>query len=142
VAGTINRAGALVVETRVVGEGTVLAQIVRLVAAAQGSKAPIQRLADRVSGIFVPVVLCIAAVTFLGWWLVSGDAGQALLPAVAVVVIACPCALGLATPTAIVVGTGRAAEHGILIKDAAALERAHGIDTVVLDKTGTVTKGQ
>jgi len=142
VAGTINRAGALVVETTVVGEGTVLARIVRLVAEAQGSKPPIQRLADRVSGIFVPVVLGIAALTFAIWWAVGGDPGAALLPAVAVVVIACPCALGLATPTAIVVGTGRAAERGILIRDAAALERAERIDTVVLDKTGTVTRGQ
>ncbi|WP_373045758.1 heavy metal translocating P-type ATPase [Vulgatibacter sp.] len=141
VGGTVNRAGALVFEATAVGEGTVLAQIVRLVGEAQGSKAPIQRLADRISGIFVPIVLAIATLTFLAWWLVTGDAAAALLPAVAVVVIACPCALGLATPTAIVVGTGRAAELGVLIKDAASLERAHAVDTVVLDKTGTVTNG-
>lgn len=142
VGGTVNRAGALVVRTTEVGEGTVLARIVRLVAEAQGSRAPIQRLADRVSGIFVPAVLAAAALTFVGWWIATGDAGQALLPAVAVVVIACPCALGLATPTAIVVGTGRAAERGILIRDAASLEQAHRVDAVVLDKTGTVTAGQ
>ena len=142
VGGTVNRAGALVVQTSAVGEGTVLAQIVRLVAEAQGSKAPIQRLADRVSGIFVPVVLGIAGLTFAAWWIATGDASAALLPAVAVVVIACPCALGLATPTAIVVATGRAAEAGVLVRDAASLERLHKARVVVLDKTGTVTKGQ
>src|SRR5690606_18334851 len=121
----VSRAGALVVETTAVGEGTVLARIVELVAAAQGSRAPIQRLADRVAGMFVPLVLAAAAITFAAWWMATGEAAQALLPAVAVVVIACPCALGLATPTAIVAGTGRAAERGVLIRDAAALERAH-----------------
>jgi Cu+-exporting ATPase len=134
---TLNRAGA----TRV-GKDTALAQIVRLVQDAQGSKAPVQRLVDRVSAIFVPVVIGIAAVTFLVWYLATGDFTQALIFAVAVLVIACPCALGLATPTAIMVGTGTGAEHGILIKNAEALERANALHTVVFDKTGTITQGQ
>jgi Cu+-exporting ATPase len=139
---TINQYGALVVEVTRVGADTTLMQIVRLVQSAQGSKAPIQRVADRVAGVFVPIVLALAALTFAGWWLSGADATHALLPAVAVLVIACPCAMGLATPTAIMVGTGRAAERGILIRDAASLERAQAIGAVVLDKTGTVTEGR
>ncbi|MCB4824853.1 heavy metal translocating P-type ATPase [Roseicella aerolata] len=140
--GSINTDGLLVVETTAIGAETTLARIVRLVEGAQASKAPIQRLVDRVSAVFVPVVLGIALVTFVGWWAVTGDATAAILNAVAVMVIACPCALGLATPTAIMVGTGAAARHGILIKDAEALERAHAITTVAFDKTGTLTEGR
>ncbi|MBN8871277.1 MAG: copper-translocating P-type ATPase [Rhodospirillales bacterium] len=141
-AGTIDTDGRLVIETQRIGAETLLGQIVRLVDAAQASKAPIQRLADRVSAVFVPVVLVIAFATFLGW-LVAGDTvATALLNAVAVLVIACPCALGLATPTAIMVGTGVAARRGILIRDAAALERAHAVQVVAFDKTGTLTEGQ
>lgn len=140
--GSINRDGLLVIETRAVGAETVLAKIVRLVEGAQASKAPIQRLVDRVSAVFVPVVLAIAALTFIGWWLGTGDAETAILNAIAVLVIACPCSLGLATPTAIMAGTGVAARHGILIKDAEALERAHDVTAVVFDKTGTLTAGR
>jgi Cu+-exporting ATPase len=120
-----------------------LAQIIRLVQEAQGSKAPIQRLADRVSGVFVPVVIAIAIATLLVWWLLL-DVGftPAMIRMVAVLVIACPCALGLATPTAIMVGTGKGAEHGILFRNSAALERAHSIKVIVLDKTGTITRGE
>jgi Cu+-exporting ATPase len=119
-----------------------LAQIIRMVEDAQAVKAPIQRLVDRVSAVFVPVVLLISLLTLLGWGLATGDWQQALLNAVAVQVIACPCALGLATPTGIMVGTGVAARHGILIKDAEALETAHAVRTVVFDKTGTLTEGK
>lgn len=140
--GTLNQRGSLLVRATRVGADTRLQQIVRLVEQAQGSKAPIQRLADRVSGVFVPVVLGIALATFVGWWLYTGDAQAGLLPAVAVLVIACPCSLGLATPTAIMVGIGRAATRGVLIKDAASLERAHALDSLVLDKTGTLTVGR
>ena len=142
---TLNQRGALAVRATRVGADTALAQIVRLVEQAQGSKAPIERLADRVAAIFVPAVLAIAALTFLAWLLLGPDAGEVtkpLLTAVTVLVIACPCALGLATPTAIMVGTGRGAEQGILIKDAASLERAHALSAVILDKTGTVTEGR
>jgi Cu+-exporting ATPase len=139
---TLNRSGAFQFRATRVGKDTALAQIVRLVQDAQGSKAPVQRLVDRVSAIFVPVVIGIAAVTLLGWYLATGDFTQALIFAVAVLVIACPCALGLATPTAIMVGTGTGAEHGILIKNAEALERANALHTVVFDKTGTITQGQ
>ena len=138
---TINGDGALEVEATRVGEATALAQIVRLVRAAQGSKAPVQRLVDRVAAVFVPVVLAIAALTFAIWLALAGP-GEALLRAVAVLVIACPCALGLATPTAIVVGTGAAARRGILFKNMAALERAQALRTVVFDKTGTLTRGR
>jgi Cu+-exporting ATPase len=124
-----------------VGAETTLARIIRLVENAQAVKAPIQRLVDKVSEVFVPVVMGIALVTFVGWWAWGGDAEIAILNAVAVLVIACPCALGLATPTAIMVGTGVAARHGILIKDAEALELAHKVSTVVFDKTGTLTDG-
>ncbi|HEV7371373.1 heavy metal translocating P-type ATPase [Arenibaculum sp.] len=141
-AGSIDVDGLLVVETTAVGAETMLAKIVRMVEGAQASKAPIQRLVDRVSAVFVPVVLAIAAATFLGWWLIGGDVANAVITAVSVLVIACPCALGLATPTAIMVGTGAAARLGILIKDAEALERAHAIATVAFDKTGTLTEGR
>ena len=140
--GSINADGLLVVATTAVGAETTLARIVRLVEGAQASKAPIQRLVDRVSAVFVPVVLGIALLTFIAWWATTGDPVPALLNAVAVMVIACPCALGLATPTAIMVGTGAAARHGILIKDAEALERAHAVTCVAFDKTGTLTEGR
>ena len=139
--GAINAHGVLVARTTAVGTETTLARIIRLVEDAQAAKAPIQRLVDKVSAVFVPVVMGIALVTFAGWWAVGGDAEQAILNAVAVLVIACPCALGLATPTAIMAGTGVAARHGILIKDAEALELAHRVETVVFDKTGTLTDG-
>ncbi|MDX2163380.1 MAG: heavy metal translocating P-type ATPase [bacterium] len=140
---TINKQGRLVVEARRVGAETALAQIVRLVEQAQGSKAPIQRVADQISGVFVPVVLALAALTFLGW-LFIGQVGftTALVNAVAVLVIACPCALGLATPTAIMVGTGRGAEMGVLFKNSEALESAKRLQVVALDKTGTITRGE
>ncbi|MBI1880892.1 MAG: heavy metal translocating P-type ATPase, partial [Chloroflexi bacterium] len=126
-----------------VGKETALAQIIRLVEEAQGSKAPIQKLADTVSSIFVPAVITIALLTFLGWYFIGGVGFTfALINMVAVLVIACPCALGLATPTAIMVGTGKGAEHGLLFKSSEALERAGKIGTVVLDKTGTITKGR
>jgi len=143
IAGTMNKYGRLIVEATHVGSETTLAHIIRLVEQAQGSKAPIQRIADRVSGIFVPVVLVLATITFLSWLLI-GQIGftQALLNAIAVLVIACPCALGLATPTAIMVGTGRGAEMGVLFKNSEALESAHKLNTVVLDKTGTITQGE
>ncbi|MBO8140797.1 MAG: copper-translocating P-type ATPase [Firmicutes bacterium] len=139
---TINRHGTFRFEATRVGKDTVLAQIIRAVEEAQGNKAPIQRLADRVSAYFVPAVVTVALVTFAGWYVVTGDITRALLNMTAVLVIACPCALGLATPTAIMVGTGRGAEHGILFKGGEHLEKAHKIDAVVLDKTGTITKGQ
>ncbi len=141
---TLNRTGAFRFRATKVGRDTVLAQIVRLVEQAQGSKAPIQRVADYIASIFVPAVLGIAVVTFLVWYF-FGPSPQftlALLAFVSVVIIACPCALGLATPTAIVVGTGKGAENGILIRSGEALERAHKLDTVVLDKTGTLTQGR
>ena len=141
-AGTLNGDGLLRCRATGVGSETMLAGIVRLVEEAQGSKAPIQRLADRISGVFVPVVVAIALVTFAGWWWLGGDFAAALINSVAVLVIACPCALGLATPTAIMVGTGRGARHGILIRNAAALERAGRLDALVIDKTGTLTEGR
>ena len=140
--GTMNTTGRLVVEATRVGSDTTLAGIARLVEQAQTTKAPIQRLADRVSAVFVPVVLVLAALTFTGWWVVTGDPSRALEVAIAVLVIACPCALGLATPTALLVGTGRGARLGILIKGADVLEDTRRIDAVVLDKTGTVTTGE
>ncbi|KAA0578925.1 copper-translocating P-type ATPase [Azospirillum sp. B21] len=140
--GSINGDGLLVVETTAVGTETMLAQIVRMVEGAQASKAPIQRLVDRVSAVFVPAVLVVAALTLAGWWIVGGDLEAAIVTAVSVLVIACPCALGLATPTAIMVGTGVAAHHGILIKDAEALERAHALTAIAFDKTGTLTEGK
>lgn len=141
---TLNQRGAFTMEARRVGRDTVLAQIVRLVEQAQGSRAPIQRLADVITGYFVPVVLMVSVATFVGWYVLGPEPRflHALLNFVAVLIIACPCALGLATPTAIMVGTGRGAQLGVLIKDAAALETAHGVQAVVLDKTGTVTEGK
>ncbi|NPC58709.1 heavy metal translocating P-type ATPase [Caenimonas soli] len=140
--GSMNAEGLLLVETTAVGAESTLARIVRLVESAQAKKAPIQRLVDRVSEVFVPVVIAIALVTLLGGGLASGDWEAAILNAVAVLVIACPCALGLATPTAIMAGTGVAARHGILIKDAEALEIAHQVKVVAFDKTGTLTEGK
>lgn len=140
--GAINGEGRLVLRTAAVGAETVLARIIRMVEHAQAAKAPIQRLVDRVSAVFVPVVLAIALVTLLGWGLALGDWQSALLNAVAVLVIACPCALGLATPTAIIAGTGAGARAGILVKDAEALETAHRVNVVAFDKTGTLTVGQ
>ncbi|MDY0977249.1 heavy metal translocating P-type ATPase [Massilia sp. CFBP9012] len=140
--GAVNADGLLLIEATAVGAATMLSQIIRMVEDAQAVKAPIQRLVDRVSAVFVPVVLAIALATLLGWGLAGGDWQAALLNAVAVLVIACPCALGLATPTAVMVGTGAAARHGILIKDAEALETAHALDVVVFDKTGTLTEGK
>ncbi|MHB1124099.1 MAG: heavy metal translocating P-type ATPase [Ramlibacter sp.] len=140
--GSINGEGRVVMAVTAVGQETVLSQIIRLVEDAQAAKAPIQRLVDQVSAVFVPVVLAIGLATLLGWWWAGAGVEAALIRAVAVLVIACPCALGLATPAAIMAGTGVAARHGILIKDAQALEIAHRIDTVAFDKTGTLTVGQ
>ncbi len=140
--GAINAEGALTVRTTAIGAETALARIIRMVESAQAAKAPIQRIVDRVSAVFVPIVLVLAALTFVGWWFHAGDAEQALVNAVAVLVIACPCALGLATPTTLMAGTGVAARQGILIKDAEALELAHAVTVVAFDKTGTLTVGQ
>ncbi|MDV9030634.1 heavy metal translocating P-type ATPase [Pseudomonas sp. RAC1] len=139
--GAINGEGRLLVRTQALGTETVLARIIRLVEDAQAAKAPIQKLVDRVSQVFVPAVLVLALITLVGWWLAGAPLESALINAVAVLVIACPCALGLATPAAIMAGTGVAARHGILIKDAEALERAHAVNRVVFDKTGTLTSG-
>jgi Cu+-exporting ATPase len=139
---TINKTGSFKFQATKVGKDTVLAQIIRLVEEAQGSKAPVQRLADRVAGVFVPAVIGVAFLTFLAWFVIGGvGLDRALINMVAVLVIACPCALGLATPTAVMVGTGKGAERGILIKSGESLERAGTLDTVVLDKTGTITEG-
>lgn len=140
--GTVNLSGAFQMEATKVGHDTTLAQIVRMVAEAQVNKAPIQKLADRISGVFVPIVLGIALLTALGWYIFTGDIYQSFVPAVAVLVIACPCSLGLATPTAIMVGTGLGARRGILIKNGEALEKGKRIDVVVFDKTGTLTEGK
>ena len=143
VGASLNQQGSLIVETNKVGQDTTLAQIIHLVQAAQGSKAPIAQLADRVSAVFVPVVMTLALVAGLAWYLIGGQSWAfALTITIAVLVIACPCALGLATPTAIMVGTGKGAEQGILIKSGTALEMAHQVNAVVLDKTGTLTQGQ
>jgi len=140
---SINKTGGFRFEATKVGKDTVLAQIIRLVEEAQGSKAPVQRLADQVSGVFVPVVISIAVVTFLAWYFWGGVGfANSLINMVAVLVIACPCALGLATPTAIMVGTGKGAEQGILIKNAESLERAGNLEAIILDKTGTITRGE
>ncbi|EYT52309.1 carbonate dehydratase [Kocuria sp. UCD-OTCP] len=139
---TINTNGRLLVEATRVGADTTLAQMGRMVSRAQASKAPVARLADRISGVFVPVVLVIALATLAGWLLLTGDVNASFVAAVSVLVIACPCALGLATPTALLTGTGRGAQLGILIKGAEVLEDTRTVDTVVLDKTGTVTSGQ
>ena len=140
--GTVNTTGLIYVTAENIGANTVLAHIAKLVADAQGSRAPVQRLADKVSGVFVQIVIIIALLTLGGWILAGYQFSEAIIPAVAVLVIACPCALGLATPTAVMVGTGRAAEAGILIKDATSLELAYKIKTLVLDKTGTITEGK
>ncbi len=141
--GTVNKEGSLKIRATKIGKDTALAQIIRLVEEAQGSKAPIQRLADKVASVFVPVVISIALVTFAIWYIFGPEPAftRALMNFIAVLIIACPCALGLATPTALMVGTGKGAERGILIRDAEALEMAHKIEVVVLDKTGTITKG-
>jgi len=141
VGGTVNQSGAFRFRASRVGAETVLAQIIRLVREAQATKAPIQRLADRVAGIFVPIVIAIAILTFFVWLVVGPNPTYAIIAAVAVLIIACPCALGLATPTSLLVGTGRGAELGILIRSAEALEVAGGIDTIIFDKTGTLTRG-
>ena len=140
--GSVNAEGLLLVKATAIGSESTLARIVRLVESAQAKKAPIQRMVDQVSAVFVPVVIALALLTLLGWGLGTGNWETAILNAVAVLVIACPCALGLATPTAIMVGTGVAARHGILIKDAEALEIAHRIKVVAFDKTGTLTEGK
>ncbi len=140
--GAINGEGLLLVRTGATGAETMLSRIIRLVEDAQSAKAPVQKLVDKVAAVFVPVVLVLALLTLAGWWLASGNVEQAVINAVVVMVIACPCALGLATPAAIMAGTGVAARHGILIKDAEALEMARQVDTVVFDKTGTLTQGK
>jgi Cu+-exporting ATPase len=142
IGGTINRTGAFRYRATTLGSDSVLAQIVRLMRDAQGSRAPIQRLADRVSGIFVPVVLSLAIATFVAWYVVDGSAVRAFAAAVAVLIIACPCAMGLAVPTAVMVATGKGAELGTLIKGGEALQRAGDVTTVLLDKTGTITEGR
>jgi Cu+-exporting ATPase len=141
---TLNKLGSLKFEATKVGKETALAQIIKLVEDAQGSKAPIQKLADQVSAVFVPIVIAIALLTFAVWYFIGapGDFTRALINMVAVLVIACPCAMGLATPTAVMVGTGKGAELGVLFKNSEALERAGKVSVVVLDKTGTITKGQ
>ncbi len=139
---TVNTYGRIVVRATKVGADTALAQIARLVAEAQAGKAPVQRLADRVSAVFVPIVLALALATLAGWLLLDGDAGNAFTAAVAVLIIACPCALGLATPTALMVGSGRGAQLGIVIRGPEILERTRRVDSIVLDKTGTVTEGR
>jgi len=143
-AGTINQKGSFQFKAVKVGKETILAQIIKMVQDAQGSKAPVQKLVDKIAGIFVPVVMSIAILTFILWFFLGGDNGiiQGLLAAVTVLVIACPCALGLATPTAIMVGVGKGAEQGILIKDAESLELAKKVDAIILDKTGTITEGK
>ncbi len=138
---TVNTFGAFKFEATKIGKDTVLSQIVKMVEDAQGSKAPIQKIADKVAGVFVPTVIVIAALTFIIWFFASGDLSKAIVTAVSVLVIACPCALGLATPTAIMVGTGKGAEHGLLIKGGEYLETAYKLNAVLLDKTGTITKG-
>ncbi|MDE1935977.1 heavy metal translocating P-type ATPase [Bradyrhizobium sp.] len=140
--GSINGRGLLRVQTAAVGTQSTLSRIIALVENAQAKKPPVQRLVDRVAAVFVPVVVGVAFLAFLGWWLIAGNFSAGVIAAVAVMVIACPCSLGLATPTALMVGTGAAAKAGILIRDAEALERAHRLDTVILDKTGTVTEGK
>jgi len=140
--GSINGSGLLRLQARAVGEQSTLARIIALVEHAQAKKPPVQRLVDRVAVVFVPIVLVVAAATFFGWWLIVGDLTAGIINAVSVMVIACPCSLGLATPTALMVGTGVAARAGILIRDAEALEQTHRLDTVIFDKTGTLTEGK
>lgn len=141
VGGTMNQSGRLIFRVEHVGKNSALSKIIQLVEDAQGHKAPIQKTADRVAGVFVPSIIVAAIITLLGWWMLAGDVEKALLCAVSVLVIACPCALGLATPTAIMVGTGKGAQRGILIKGGESLQAAGSICTVVFDKTGTITKG-
>jgi len=143
-AGTINQKGSFQFEAQKVGSDTILAHIIKMVQEAQGSKAPVQKLVDKIAGVFVPVVIGISILTFATWMIVGGDNAftHALLTSVTVLVIACPCALGLATPTAIMVGVGKGAENNILIKDAESLELAHKVNAVILDKTGTITEGK
>lgn len=143
-AGTINQKGSFRFRAEKVGAETLLSQIIKMVQEAQGSKAPVQKLVDKIAGIFVPIVIGISILTFIAWMLLGGENAftHALLTAVTVLVIACPCALGLATPTAIMVGVGKGAEHNILIKDAESLELAHKVDAIILDKTGTITEGK
>ncbi|MCW8804093.1 MAG: copper-translocating P-type ATPase, partial [Ignavibacteriaceae bacterium] len=143
IGGTINKTGSFEFEVTAIGDNSILGQIIKMVEEAQGSKAPIQKLADKIAAIFVPAIIMVAIITFFGWLFLS-DAGfsVALINFVAVLIIACPCALGLATPTAIIVGTGRGAQKGILIKNAESLELAHKIDTIIFDKTGTITTGK
>ncbi|WP_214851708.1 heavy metal translocating P-type ATPase [Exiguobacterium sp. s193] len=142
IGGTLNTNGHLLIEATKVGQETMLANIIRVVEQAQTEKAPIQRQADRISGIFVPIVVAIALITLGAWWLTTGSFAEAIRPAIAVLVIACPCALGLATPTSIMVGTGKGAEHGVLFKGGAQLESLQHVDAVVFDKTGTLTIGR
>ena len=142
IGGTINGQGMLQFKATRVGKETALAQIIKLVQDAQGSKAPIQALADKVAAIFVPTIIAIALLVFILWWWAGGAFVPAMIRMVAVLVIACPCALGLATPTAIMAGTGKGAENNILFKDSAALETASSLDTILLDKTGTITMGK
>lgn len=142
IGGTLNTNGNLLIEATKVGQETMLANIIRVVEQAQTEKAPIQRQADRISGIFVPIVVAIALITLGAWWLTTGSFAEAIRPAIAVLVIACPCALGLATPTSIMVGTGKGAEHGVLFKGGAQLESLQHVDAVVFDKTGTLTIGR
>ncbi|MDE2085593.1 MAG: copper-translocating P-type ATPase [Xanthomonadaceae bacterium] len=142
VGGSVNGSGLLHIKTTLVGEQSTLSRIIALVENAQGRKAPAQRLVDRVAAVFVPVVIMVALAAFFGWWLIAGNLTAGIIAAVAVMVVACPCSLGLATPTALMVGTGAAAKAGILIRDPEALELAHKLDTVVLDKTGTMTEGK
>ncbi|GAH37507.1 unnamed protein product, partial [marine sediment metagenome] len=141
---SINKTGSFKFEATRVGKDTTLAQIIRLVDEAQGSKAPIQRLADVIASYFVPIVIGIATITFIVWYFAGPSPAltYAILNFVAVLIIACPCAMGLATPTAIIVGTGKGAEHGVLIRSAETLERSHQIRAVLLDKTGTLTQGE
>jgi len=143
IGGTINKTGSFEFEVTAIGDNSILGQIIKMVEEAQDSKAPIQKLADKIAAVFVPVIILIAILTFVGWLFLS-DAGfsAALINFVSVLIIACPCALGLATPTAIIVGTGRGAQNGILIKNAESLELAHKIDTIIFDKTGTITTGK
>jgi Cu2+-exporting ATPase len=143
-AGTINQKGSFQFEAKKVGSDTMLAHIIKMVQQAQGSKAPVQRIVDKIAGIFVPVVIAIAVLTFIIWNLVGGENAftHALLTSITVLVIACPCALGLATPTAIMVGVGKGAQNNILIKDAESLELAHKVNAIILDKTGTITEGK
>ena len=137
---TVNHAGSFVMEAEKIGKDTALSQIIRLVEDAQGHKAPIQKIADKVAGVFVPAIIGIAILTFILWSIITGEIQKAIINAVSVLVIACPCALGLATPTAIMVGTGKGAENGILIKGGEHLQTAGTINAIVLDKTGTITR--